>query len=205
MAEKQTEQLIKEQMESLPRPVKEAIASFDWARAVFDIGRKHDLHVDEIGEVQTEVMLVVLGLISPKDFYDQMVSRVGIEENRALEVATEVNEKVFLRIRDFMKEYYAEEEKSQSERKVLNSAGIRLDDGEDLPEEVLPKVSIEDTKNKEIVDEEEKMVAPPIEVAKNMNNTESKEESELKEKLNKAKDFTDAPTNYFDPYREPVE
>jgi hypothetical protein len=205
MAEKQTEQLIKEQMESLPRPVKEAIASFDWARAVFDIGRKHDLHVDEIGEVQTEVMLVVLGLISPKDFYDQMVSRVGIEENRALEVATEVNEKVFLRIRDFMKEYYAEEEKSQSERKVLNSAGIRLDDGEDLPEEVLPKISIEDTKNKEIVDEEEKMIAPPIEVAKNMNNTESKEESELKDKLNKAKDFTDAPTNYFDPYREPVE
>jgi hypothetical protein len=151
MSEPTQEQLITEQLKSLPRPVQEAITSFDWAREVFDVGRKHALHVDEIGEIQTEVMLVVLGLISPKEFYDQMVSRIGIDEDQALEISSEVNDRVFVRIREFMKNYYAEEEKkgtviAPSEKDILRGAGIKLGDE---PEETEPAAS-EDHEDEEV-------------------------------------------------------
>lgn len=196
MATKTSEQLIKEQIESLPRAVREAIASFDWARIVFDIGRKNNLQVDDIGEIQKEVMLVVLGLISPKEFYDQMVERVGIVEDKAFNIADEVNEKVFVRIREYMKNYYEEQEEVQSERRVLNSAGIRFDDGEDLPEEAIKtKPAVENKKT------EEEIIVPPPQNA----NSNIKEEVQEKKTEKQFKDLPETPPNFLDPYREPIE
>ncbi len=196
MSEPTPEELIKEQLKSLPRPVQEAIASFDWAREVFDIGRKHALHVDEIGEIQTEVMLVVLGLISPKEFYDQMVSRIGIQEDQALEISDEVNTAVFMRIREFMKNYYAEEEKkgtviAPSEKDVLHQAGIKL--GDDPDEDDSAPTSEED---EVFVPIAQPKPAPPVGPSP---------AEEIKAKLADSAVFKNPPKNYFDPYREPVE
>jgi hypothetical protein len=198
MSEPTQEQLITEQLKSLPRPVQEAITSFDWAREVFDVGRKHALHVDEIGEIQTEVMLVVLGLISPKEFYDQMVSRIGIDEDQALEISSEVNDRVFVRIREFMKNYYAEEEKkgtviAPSEKDILRGAGIKLGDE---PEETEPAAS---------EDHEDEEVFVPIAQPKPALPTGPSPAEEISEKLSQSKVFQNPPKNYFDPYREPLE
>lgn len=206
MNENNTEQLIEEHLKTLPKPVKDAIGSFDWAREVFDIGQKKHLHVNDIGEIQTEVMLVVLGLISPKDFYDQMVSRIGVKEDLALEIADEVNEKVFVRIRNFMKNYYAEQEKKDkeivsSERNVLKNAGIKLGDEPDEDQKV------ESSQNK--VDNKE----VPIKVAPLPDfSFEPKQESvsvspvpDISAKLQNPQVFKGKSTSYLDPYREPVE
>jgi hypothetical protein len=140
-----------------------------------------------------------LGLISPKDFYDQMVSRIGIDEDKALEVASEVNEKVFLRIRDFMKDYYAEEDKKDtqivpSEKRILNSVGIKIGDEvnePDRPEAVEMAPVIED--------DDEELIEPPIE------ETKIPTEPDIKEKLKDLPILKNPPKNYFDPYREPIE
>lgn len=200
MAQQSTEQIIKDHLATLPEPVKKAIASFDWAKEVFDVGRKHIVHVDDIGEIQTEVMMVVLGLISPREFYDQMVSRIGIEEDLALEIADEINERVFMRIRDFMKNYYAEEEKKgkeivSSERTVLRSAGISLGDEPDEPQ-----IPVEPAD-----DEEKFIILPTPEVVKKVVPTPAPVIPDIASKLQNSAVFKNKSSNYLDPYREPVE
>lgn len=203
MSEPTTEQLIKEHLETLPKPVKDAIASFDWAREVFDIGHKKSLHVDAIGEIQTEVMLVVLGLISPKEFYDQMVSRIGIKDELALEIADEVNEKVFVRIRNFMKNYYAEQEKKDkeivsSERNVLKNAGIKLGDEPDEP--LIPVV---ESTGEQFINLEDSVDETPV--VKKPTPEPRPAIPDISAKLQNAEVFKGKSTSYLDPYREPVE
>lgn len=206
MSENNTEQLIKEHLKTLPKPVKDAIGSFDWAREVFDIGQKKSLHVDVIGEIQTEVMLVVLGLISPKDFYDQMVSRIGIKEDLALDIAEQVNERVFIRIRDFMKNYYAEQDKKEqdsvvADKNILKKAGIKLGDE---PEEEDEQVG---SRKSEVAREVPIKVAPLPDFS-----SEPKQASasispvpDISAKLQNSQVFKGKSTSYLDPYREPIE
>jgi hypothetical protein len=199
MEEKSTDEIIKDHYASLPEPVKKAIGSFDWAREIFDIGRSHSLHVDQIGDLQTEVMLVVLGLATPQDFYNQMVGAIAVPNDIAQKIIEEANEKVFNRIRDFMKNYYDEDGNEKihaSEEKVLKSAGISL--GEE--ESVEPKSA----------DDIGFALMPGIEEQK----TESAPVAEApKVSMPKAQVFKtpipamagDKPKNFFDPYREPLE
>jgi hypothetical protein len=188
------DKLIQEQVKNLPKPVREAIASFDWAREVFDIGRKYSLHIDTIGEIQTEVMLVVLGLISPREFYDQMVEQLRMNEDLALEVADETNEKVFSRIRDYMKNYYEEENSvgrkiTGFEKKILEETGIAI-----------PGVSEE-------IKKEPLSVAPGAEIppAKPAETEPTIPEPRVFKTKSSIANEADKPKNYLDPYREPVE
>lgn len=224
MSENNTEQLIKDHLATLPEPVRKAIASFDWAREVFDIGRKHSMHVDRIGELQTEVMLVVLGLTSPRQFQEELMERIEPNRDIALEVSDEVNEKVFIRIRDFMKKYYEgnennpnvkpastegygearEGELGTGEKMVLSSAGIKIGDEANEPE---PPVGEEEEKIGGMItfdhEEEPVPVSQPDPVAVKVAETMSKPEvrkspiSVITEK--------DAPKGFLDPYRERVE
>lgn len=207
MAEPTTEDLIKEHLTTLPKPVKDAINSFDWAREVFQVGRKYNLHVDDIGELQTEVMLVVLGLTSPREFEDEVYARIESDSDKASAMCEEINDKVFMRIRDFMKNYYAEEEKKgkeivSSERNVLHNAGIRLGDEADEP-----------VASKEVEEEEELITLSDYDEAKPAIAPEVKKADptpmpvipDIKSKLLNGAVFKSAPSNYLDPYREPVE
>lgn len=220
-----TEQLIKDHYATLPEPVKRAIGSFDWTREVFDIGRKHGMHIDRIGELQTEVMLVVLGLTSPAQFQDELFSRIEPNREIATEVSDEVNTRVFIRIRDFMKGYYEKEEGSapavanadverdgelgSRERATLNSVGIRLDgDLEPAPvaETVAPVASDEeevaiDHGALSFVHEPEP--APVISAAPAPVPAPKPQAQVFKSPITVV-NAADAPKNFLDPYREPL-
>lgn len=221
MAEQTTDQIIKEHFETLPEPVKKAIASFDWAREVFDIGRKHSMHIDRIGELQTEVMLVVLGLISPRDFQNELMSRIEPNREIALEVSDEVNKRVFIRIRDFMKDFYEregayvspekEDELRNSEKSVLRTAGIKVGDEANEPEPAIPTVpfplSVENDEIVSLVSESElEHAVPPAKadtVIAEVTSAMSKPEV-YKSPITVMTPKT-VPKNFLDPYREPVE
>ena len=218
-------------MATLPEPVKKAIASFDWAREVFDIGRKHSMHVDRIGELQTEVMLVVLGLVSPRDFQNELFDRIEPNREIALEISDEVNQKVFIRIRDFMKEYYERNENSvapakapevvkpasaggygvakddeigSSERQVLHGAGIKIGDEVNEPEPEPEEEPVDDDGAISFYQEKESVAMPKIDpVVTKVTEVMSKPEIH-KSKISVITE-KDAPKGFLDPYREPVE
>lgn len=86
-----TIEFLQERFDALPETIREQMMSLDTARAVEDIGEKHRLHIDQIGELSDEVGLVLLGITRTSDFAAHIAKRTGIATATANAVATEVD------------------------------------------------------------------------------------------------------------------
>lgn len=86
-----TIEFLQERLAALPETIREQMMSLDTARTVEDIGEKHRLHIDQIGELSDEVGLVLLGLTRTSDFVAHIAKRTGIDMATANAVATEVD------------------------------------------------------------------------------------------------------------------
>lgn len=185
-------QLIQEQMRKIPKEVRDAIENSDWERVVFNIGREHKLHIDDIDTLSVETILTMIGLEHPKDFYENVQSRANIGTDTMNQIVDEINSRLFTKIRLALQEYYeklsAGEIMHPEEKKHLNNSGIVLDDDEDLAE-ISNQV-------KEIVSVKEN----PQPIVETKNVTEPKPTPTSSEKKE-----VKIPEIKFDPYREPIE
>lgn len=185
-------QLIQEQMRKIPKEVRDAIENSDWERVVFNIGREHKLHIDDIDTLSVETILTMIGLEHPKDFYENVQSRANIDTDTMNQIVDEINSRLFTKIRLALQEYYeklsAGEIMHPEEKKHLNNSGILLDDDEDLAE-ISNQV-------KEIVSVKEN----PQSIVETKNVTEPKPTPTSSEKKE-----VKIPEIKFDPYREPIE
>ena len=82
---------IEERMEELPKALANAIRSSNWEKIVFDIGRKHDMHVDDIGELQNELILVLVGIVHPDEFRSIVINEIGVRSDDADDIIEEIN------------------------------------------------------------------------------------------------------------------
>ncbi len=121
MAEYTNEQLI-EMYHKLPKDVQEAILSVDTSEAIREIGEKHKLMIDTMGDLADETGLVRLGLTRPGQYVSHLIERLGINQETAQEITEEVNNRILFPIRDSLR-------KIQEEREEL---------AETIPEEPLP-------------------------------------------------------------------
>ena len=180
-------QLIEEQMNQVPTEVRDAIKASDWERVVFNIGREHKLHIDQIDVLSVETIMTMLGIVNPKEYFDYLDKNLGADEETLLDIVEDVNEKLFSKIREALKKVYTQESAdsimADDEKEVMYSAGIGLDDYEPKPKPKAPDLtSVIDTalKTETISKVEEEETFTPI-------HTKVKEE-----KVD------------FDPYREPI-
>ncbi len=180
-------QLIDEQMNQVPKEVSDAIKASDWERVVFNIGREHKLHIDQIDILSVETIMTMLGIVNPKEYFSYLEKNLGTNEETLLDIVEDVNEKLFSKIREVLKKVYTQESAdsimADDEKEVMYSAGIGLEDYEQKPK--APEVtSVIDTalktENISKVEEDEEETFEPIKV----NVRESKVD--------------------FDPYREPI-
>lgn len=125
---------IEERMKELPKSLAEAIEKSGWEKAVFDIGRKHSLHVDDIGNIQNELILVLTGLVHPDEFRSVVINEIGIKEEKADAIIEEINVAINDRIRERLKEALDREEMTLKSEEVdtMKKAGVSL--GEEVEE-----------------------------------------------------------------------
>jgi hypothetical protein len=98
-------QQIEQRMAELPEDIKEAVLSSQLGEHLRAIGQKHNLHVDQIGALEDEAMLVMLGFFEPESFSEQIARELNIPLADATAIASEVNEQAFLPIRESMKRF----------------------------------------------------------------------------------------------------
>lgn len=65
-----------------------------------EIGKKFGLHIDQIGELDAELIDIFLGNNTSSKFVSDITERLEIDEKLATEIGKEVNEKIFLVLRD---------------------------------------------------------------------------------------------------------
>lgn len=198
---------IEERFKEIPEVLAKAIKSSGWEGIVFDIGRKHALHVDTIGDLQNELILVLTGITHPDEFHRIVIQELGIPEDKADVVIEEINNQVNEKIKNELKVVLGQEEISDekidegerinnSERNVLHESGIRLgDEPNEIESPVVvtnnesPKTKLESAPNTNLPKAETKKIAEPTVFKTRISPT----------------DLANADKSFIDPYREPVE
>ena len=119
------EQLAQKYLE-LPEDLKEAMIEVRTAETIYDIGQKNNLHVDQIGELADEVGLAMLGLTKSEDFLTHIKNRLQIDQTTAEQITREVNEQIFLPIRESLQKLHSANEANEAiEAQEASSGGVQ--------------------------------------------------------------------------------
>lgn len=95
---------IEERYEKLPEVLKEAMFSPENADLMFEVGKKFGLTLDKIGYMAEETGYVILGFTKPVEFIKQLEENLDIDSEKAEEIAAEINHRVFLPLREALKQ-----------------------------------------------------------------------------------------------------
>lgn len=99
-----TQKIIQEQFQKLPKSLQDAILAVDLHDKMKVISEKHKLLIDKAAIFENETMLIMLGLESHTDYTDNLKKELRISDEQAQEIAKDVNEQIFLPIRESLKE-----------------------------------------------------------------------------------------------------
>src|SRR3989344_1901753 len=100
--DKKEQEIIKRYMD-IPEDVKKALFATTTSDAIFEVGKKHGLAIDKMGELSDETGLVMLGMTKPSEYIKNLEKRLGVEAIKAKEIAEDINQKVFSPIRESLK------------------------------------------------------------------------------------------------------
>jgi len=87
---------------SLPENIKKAIEVIDVDSTLASISKKYNLHVDQTGALATETYMVITGITDGAEFVDNVEKEVGIAEDVAVQIVTDINNQIFLKIRQLL-------------------------------------------------------------------------------------------------------
>lgn len=90
----------------VPEDIQEAIFSIDTTEKIQTIGKKYNLHIDQVGSLAHQVGLLMLGITKPNHFINEIALDMHITPQKASEVAQEVNEQIFKPIRESLKKIH---------------------------------------------------------------------------------------------------
>ena len=105
---------IEERIAELPEDIQEAILAADLDARVQRIGAKHQLHVDQMGVLADETMLVMLGFVELEQFASQLETHLKISPEAARALGGDVSNEIFMPIRESMKKFTASNESAST-------------------------------------------------------------------------------------------
>ena len=102
-----SQERIEKRLAELPEDVRNAITDSNLDLHIQDIGRKYTLHIDQMGILQDETMLIMLGFSKPEEFAETLARDLGIKNSVAAAITEDVSHTVFEPIRESMKAFTA--------------------------------------------------------------------------------------------------
>ncbi len=89
------QQIAKDEIVKLPREGQEAINSFPWGETAKSIGLKYSLTEEEINNLQTEVLITLVGYEYLEDLKSNIENNVGITSAEAEKISSELINKIY--------------------------------------------------------------------------------------------------------------
>jgi len=86
-------------MERLPLPVQNFLKGEQRNKVIYEISQKYRLHTDQAGDFERATLFMLLGIYSPEEFLTNLKT-AGIPEQVAQGLTREVNEKIFIPLRE---------------------------------------------------------------------------------------------------------
>jgi len=138
--------LIKRKIQELPANTRYAIEHFDWVPTVRKIAEKYHLQLSDVDLLHREILLSILGLISPEEFYTSLSKKLPIPSEEVSLLLGDIQKEIALPLQklEFSKETLRQLRKEQSDKKgVLSHDGVKnsleeegiilIDDSEEVP------------------------------------------------------------------------
>jgi hypothetical protein len=179
----------------LPTDIREAITSVDLSKKIQIIGKRYALHIDKIGELSDEIILVMHGLVSIKDFIDNIKKRIQLPNQKIYAIAKDINKEIFLPIRELMMESTEKPEiKTRQEQKPQKPKEIHhtpLNESEEIKKQIKERQAVKP------------VGTPPPNLPTGVTTPPSSAKQNLGEQT-ESKDEQKKPS-HVDPYREPIE
>jgi hypothetical protein len=124
-------------LESLPKPIKEAIEDSGWDMKLSVIAKKHGLLLDQITQLENLILMIMLGVIDPKKIKGEMLE-LNIDSQKADQMIVEIENEIFQKIKTDLVENFERLEdipkiKPETEREAI------LKEIEDPEEEIVAK------------------------------------------------------------------
>lgn len=133
---------IKQAKSHLPENVVEILDSEETAATLAEIGKKHQLHIDQTGNMAKVVRLFIMGLIKSSDFNDILTRETGISTDLANLIAYDLNQKIFNKIRTAMMSAGESQSKSiEVETPKENETGQAIEDASPAPDTFSQKMT----------------------------------------------------------------
>jgi hypothetical protein len=98
----ESKKLLQEQYAKLPKQLQDAIQSAHVHEQIAAIASANKLHIDQIGEFENEVMMLMMGFTDPIEFVAELQKTLNLSADAALKIATETNTQILLPIRESM-------------------------------------------------------------------------------------------------------
>lgn len=140
-----SEQILRARFEQLPEDVQKAIIATPWKDKLAQIANKHNLHIDQEGHLGEETVIVMFGLDHPDNLAYNIAEHVEVSEEEAEAIAEDLNNEIFLKIRESLKKVI---EKRGNEGEEENGKSGSLESG-------LLSKKTEETKEEEILNRED--------------------------------------------------
>lgn len=159
----------------LPQDVRDAYSSVETTNVLEEIGKKHGVHLDDLGELVSETGLVMVGHTHPKNYIKNIRSRMNISGEKASAIAKDVNEQIFKPIRESLKKIHEVEERledpppqskpSQKELERESSINKSIETPTTIPKSTYPEPT------PQVVIPEEKPTNLPVQGSEKNNNS----------------------------------
>lgn len=105
----------------LPLDIKQAVESSDLDKKIQGIGVKFQLHLDQLGGLEDETLLVMLGFENSENFIDKLIKSMSLPRTQAEAIAAEINREIFTPIRESLKKISAPSQASQTPPPAQNT------------------------------------------------------------------------------------
>ncbi len=144
-------------IDELPADVSEAITDPSVGEKIRAIGKKYNLHIDQLGSLMGATNLVMIGLIPPEEFKTALREKVGIDDMTAGAIASDISEQIIKDIREKMKVHeeigqkFTDEELDalldQAEEEIAGTpdqfaqTGIEILESHPIPDEAAPDMA----------------------------------------------------------------
>jgi hypothetical protein len=98
---------VQKKFNALPEEIQDMLYSTDFTTIIQKVGEKNKLHYDQMGRLEMETRNVLLGFTDTPDFAAIIAKALDVEQNIATAITQDLNDLLFSKIRDTMKDAVA--------------------------------------------------------------------------------------------------
>jgi hypothetical protein len=113
MDQEEIKNAIKERFNNLQPEIQEAIMSSNYEKNLYEIGTKYKLNIEQMGKLEFNTTLVLLGQTHPNDYLDTLAGDLNMPKETVNNIVGDVNEKIMKNIIDLIKQNFAKDDEEE--------------------------------------------------------------------------------------------